>query len=201
MNCRSRSRRVAFRWRSTSASPGQSVSVGCRRRKPHRPPSDPGRGFSQGSVRFGQLRHFSTLSPWRWTRSADGPRRFTGSVALLRSTCCRPTRRHRPCGCGMVSAADLHRRGEAGHADLLEPGLVGSRALEAAAHVSSGDHLLAGQLLRRARLPLDDEHRVVDATLIIEVLADLLLRSRALALVDDVLGGCPGCQEVPGPRR
>ena len=103
----------------------------------------------------------------------------------------------------MVGAGDRGRRDEAAEADLLEASLGQVERFEAAAHVLGIDHLLAGELLRVADA-LDDEHRVVDAA-VVERFADLLLRRRALALVDDVLEdvlhrGRLGAGERPAQR-
>src|SRR3954469_11285240 len=85
----------------------------------------------------------------------------------------------------VVLACHLDGRGEALHAELLQPRLGDVERLEPGPHVLAGDDLLAADALRVADR-LGDEHRVVDAA-IVEHLADLLLRRLREPLVDDVL--------------
>src|SRR3954453_8629954 len=85
----------------------------------------------------------------------------------------------------VVLACHLDGRGEALHAELLQPRLGDVERLEPGPHVLAGDDLPAADALRVADR-LGDEHRVVDAA-IVEHLADLLLRRLREPLVDDVL--------------
>ena len=100
----------------------------------------------------------------------------------------------------VVGAGELDRRREAGKANRLQTDLVEIDVLETAPDILAGDHLLAGQLLRRGD-GLGDQHRIIDAVAI-ERAAELARRRLALAGVDDQLldvgeGGIVGPGAMP----
>ncbi len=94
----------------------------------------------------------------------------------------------------VVVAGDLHRRREVSKPISFHRAAVMLQRFQTAAHFITGDVLLAGDLLRVA--DAFGDHRSIHYAAIVEVLADLILRRLAVALVDHVLDDVLDRREV-----